>query len=88
MFSILPKGSLITKICPGFIAYPPPLQHYNGDRVLKWDEVRLLQVDGLTFGGGGELWITTDPSDSQKLGYEIDIHVSFYIIRLCCTVWL
>lgn len=80
---MLLKGSLVTKICPGFIADPLPLQHCNDDRILKGDEVRLLQVDGLTFGSGGELWITTDPSDSLKLGYEIDIHVSFYIIQLC-----
>lgn len=77
---------MVTKICPGFIADPLPLQHCNDDRILKGNEVRLLQLDGLTFGSDGELWVTTDPSDSPKLGYEIDIHVSFFISFGCVAL--
>ena len=63
--------SLITQMCPGFLADSAPRQGDHGNK-----GILLLQVDDLVVGSGGEVWIETDPSEAHKLGYHISIHVS------------
>ena len=60
----------IIRMCPGFIADSAPRWHDNGGNI------RLLQLDGVTVARGGDMWIETDSSESEKLGYHLVIHVS------------
>ena len=69
------KNSVVTQLCPGFIADSTPNQinRYNDGGIREGeDQIPLLQLNGLSMGRG-DLWIKTDPSD---VGYDISIHVS------------
>ena len=60
----------VTRMCPGFIADSAPRWHDNGGTI------KLLQLEGLTVARGSDVWIETDSSEADKLGYHLVIHVS------------
>lgn len=70
-------------MCPGFIADSASRPSDNDDIMLREGRVKLLELNGLTFGGNGEVWVKTDSSDAAKLGYEINIHVSIFFAMDC-----